>query len=125
MPIVERLCKAAKSIIVWGAKTNRENRAEIRKIVLTLASELERGVSLVIAYLEGAQGIDDDKQLGDYVRNIRKKVLKACNEFRVCSTLYDLCDRFESVFDTTKASITIGRRTELEALLHSIRDRER
>jgi len=125
MPIVKDFIDAAKSFALSAVNTNRENRAEICKVVITLSDELDRALSLIIIYLEGARNIDDDDKLEDFLHNMRGKLLDTCNEFHVCGALYDLSDRFSQLFDSIKGSVSIGKTDEIERLLWSLKDRER
>jgi hypothetical protein len=125
MAIIKDFIESAKDFILFAARANSDSRARMRDAVTKLSAELHRATSLVILYLEGAKGIDDDKELTAYLREARGKLLDTCNEFHVCGALYDLCDRFRQLFDPTRGSVSLGQGQSIQKFLFSLRDRER
>lgn len=125
MAIISDFVDSVKGIILWGVKANKTSRAEMRETVMVLYQELNDAIFLVVIYLQRARGIEDDGQLAEHLTGLRSKLLRFCKEFHICGSLYELCDRFDRLFDPMSKSIEVGEGENIRRLLNSLRDRER
>jgi RNA-directed DNA polymerase len=125
MELFSAFVKWTIGIIPTLVGANRELRELIRDSVGQVADELSRGMELVALRLQGAKSITDERELAEYLRESREKLLDYHSEFKVCKALRDVNDRFKRAFDPLSASIGIGKVEEVEGLLYELEKDER
>jgi hypothetical protein len=112
---LDKIIDALSDFAVKFPQKNRENRKEIRKVVLSVQTEMERAVELAILYIDGTKRIVPDQELIDHLKGASSNFMNSYNEFKICAGLYGLADRFDEVFCTIKGAINIGQIKEVEA----------
>ena len=125
MALFDEIRKALMDLATSLPKINRENRKEIREIVLELQSELERSLTMAIFYLDGVSRIKPRPELLDHLYSAPMKLMDTYNQFKVCAGLYGLADRFQDVFSSLKGSIAVGQVSALENLVRDLSNGER
>jgi hypothetical protein len=113
------------------AKTNAENRQQIRDAVGTVADELVRGLGLVQSRIEGAKVLarssspDAATALQTYMAETTGKLFEAFSEFKICRGLRETRDRFVRPFDLAKASVRTDSIAKIDRLLYELEHDER
>ena len=125
MALFDEIRKALMDLATSLPKINRENRKEIREIVLELQSELERSLTMAIFYLDCVSRIKPRPELLDHLYSAPMKLMDTYNQFKVCAGLYGLADRFQDVFSSLKGSIAVGQVSALENLVRDLSNGER
>ncbi len=125
MLFLDKITEALKDLVVVLPKKNRENRKEIRDVVLSVQSEMERAIELAILYIDGTKRVIPDQELIDHLLNASSKLMSSYNEFKICAGLYGLADRFGEVFSSIKGSINIGQINSVEELIRDLSNGER
>ena len=60
MLVLDKIIDALSDLVVALPKKNRENRKEIREVVLSVQTEMERAIELAILYIDGTKRIIPD-----------------------------------------------------------------
>jgi len=113
------------------AKTNADNRQQIRDAVGTVADELIRGLGLVQSRIEGAKVLARSPSPGasaalqTYMAETIGKLFEAFSEFKVCRGLRETRDRFVRPFDLAKASVRTDSVAKIDRLLYELEHDER
>jgi hypothetical protein len=125
MPTIEAFFSAIKTVVSLGATSNATNRLEIRKVVSTLADELDRALTLADAYLAGASFVHDKNELKNYLIGAYPKIMQDFSEYKVCASLYQLADEFSQVFNAKRLSVSVSALGEVPELIRYLKDGER
>lgn len=125
MALFDDIRKALMDLATSLPKLNRDNRKEIREIVLQLQSELERSITLAIFYLDGVSRIGPTPELLDHLYSAPVKLMDSYNQFKICAGLYGLADRFHDLFSSLKGSIALGNISSIESLIRDLSRGER
>ena len=125
MGLFDEVRKGLMDLATNLPKMNRENRKEIREVVLALESELDRSIMLAILYIDGVSRIKPRQELLDHLYGAPTTLMEAYNQFKICAGLYGLADRFDEVFSTVKGSISIGHVATVTDLIRELSNGER
>jgi hypothetical protein len=120
MLLLDKIISALSDLVVVLPKKNRENRKEIREVVLSVQSEMERAIELAILYIDGTKRVIPEQELVDHLTGASSKLMASYNEFKICAGLYGLADRFDEVFSSIKGSINYGQIKAVEDLIRDL-----
>ena len=109
MLLLDKIIEALSDLVVTLPKKNRENRKEIREVVLSVQTEIERAIELAILYIDGIKRIIPDQELINHLQAASSNLISSYNEFQICAGLYGLADRFDEVFSSMKGAINVGQ----------------
>ena len=124
MLLLDKIVNALSDLIVTLPKKNRENRKEIREVVLSVQTEMERAIELAILYIDGTKRIVPDQELIDHLRSASSNLMRSYDEFKICAGLYGLADRFDEVFSSIKGAINISQIKTVEGLIRDLANGE-
>lgn len=124
MLLLDKIIDALSDLVVTLPKKNRENRKEIREVVLSVQTEMERAIELAILYIDGTKRIIPDQELIDHLQGASSNLMSSYNEFKICAGLYGLADRFDEVFSSIRGSINIGQIKAVEDLIRDLANGE-
>jgi hypothetical protein len=124
MLLLDKIIDALSDLVVVLPKKNRENRKEIREVVLSVQSEMERAIELAILYIDGTKRIIPDHELIGHLTGASSNLMSSYNEFKICAGLYGLADRFDEVFSSIKGAINIGQIQAVENLIRDLANGE-
>ena len=74
MGLLDDVRKGLMDLATSLPKLNRENRRNMREVVLVLQSELDRSITLAILYLDGVSRIKTRSELLDYLYSAPSKL---------------------------------------------------
>ena len=125
MGIISEFVSSVREVVSSGSKLQREQRKEIQSVVGILSDELLRAISLLEVYLDGIKVTDFRSILSPYLRDASGKIYTSFREFQVCAGLYELKDRFKSLFDSVGASVSLGNKGTIVKLIDDLSQGER
>lgn len=85
MFILDDLVKKLSNLVVALPKKNRANRKEIREVILSVQTEMERAIELAILYIDGTKRIIPDQELIGHLQGASSSLLSSYNEFKICA----------------------------------------
>ena len=124
MLVLDKIIDALSDLVVALPKKNRENRKEIREVVLSVQTEMERAIELAILYIDGTKRIIPDQELIVHLQGASSNLMSSYNEFKICAGLYGLADRFDEVFSSIKGAINAEQINAVEDLIRSLANGE-
>lgn len=124
MLLLDKIIDALSDLVVTLPKKNRENRKEIREVVLSVQTEMERAIELAILYIDGTKRIIPEQELIGHLQGASSNLMSSYNEFKICAGLYGLADRFDEVFSSIKGAINVGQIKAVEDLIRDLANGE-
>lgn len=125
MLLLDKIVDTLSDLVVTLPKTNHENRKEIREVVLSVQTEMERAIELAILYIDGTRRISSEQELILHLQGASGSLMNSYNEFKICAGLYGLADRFDEVFSSIKGAINSGQLKTVETLIRDLANGER
>lgn len=124
MLLLDKIIDVLSDLVVILPKKNRENRKEIREVVLSVQTEMERAIELAILYIDGTKRIIPKQELIVHLQGASSNLMSSYNEFKICAGLYGLADRFDEVFSSIKSAINVGQIKAVEDLIRDLANGE-
>lgn len=124
MLLLDKIIDALSDLVVALPKKNIESRKEIREVVLSVQTEMERAIELAILYIDGTKRIIPDQELIHHLQRASNNLVSSYNEFKICAGLYGLADRFNEVFSSIKGAINVGQINAVEDLIRDLANGE-
>ena len=124
MLLLDKIVDALSDLVVALPKKNHENRKDIREVVLSVQTEMERAIEVAILYIDGTKRTTSEQELILHLQGASGSLMNSYNEFKICAGLYGLADRFDEVFSTIKGSINLGQLQTVEKLIRDLANGE-
>jgi hypothetical protein len=125
MKLLSDITKTLSNFVAALPAKNTANRKEIREVVLSVQTEMERAIELSILYIDGATRIKPKNEFLQHLREAPTRLMDSYNEFKICVGLYGLADKFSQVFSTVRGSIHLTEIQNVEQLIRSLARGER
>ncbi len=120
MLLLDKIINALSDLVVTLPKKNHQNGQEIRDVVLSVQTEMERAIELSILYIDGTKRIQPEQEFILHLQGASSSLINSYNEFKICAGLYALADRFNEVFSTIKGSIDLAQVSTVENLIRDL-----
>lgn len=124
MSIIDRFLTTSRELIGWASNLQTREKEELIEIVVGLADELNRSLTLFTVYLDGIR-IHSDDQIAGYLRSGRGRVMQSFRELDVCGDLYSLRSRFGSLLDPATLSVNMANIGSIGELIQDLAGGER
>lgn len=125
MLLLNKIINELSDLIVLLPKKNCENRKEIREVVLSVQTEMERAIDLAVLYIDGTKRIIPDQELIYHLQDASTNLISSYNEFKIFSGIYGLADRFNEVFSSIKNAINVEQINAVEDLIRGLSNAEK